>query len=96
MYTCRDGVIEYTEATLIKAYRQCTRNWRLVSNLHVIELTEMPTSLIPRQQTFSDLLVTTYSNRPGYSDFVEDRCEHTDNHSAHFAQSTFLQASLCP
>lgn len=34
----------------------------------------MPTSLIPRQYTFSDDLVTTYSNGPGYSDFVEECC----------------------
>lgn len=56
----------------------------------------MPTSLILRQWTFSDLLVTTYSNGPGYSDFVEDWHEHTDNHRAHFAQGAFFQASLCP
>lgn len=71
-------------------------NWRLLSNLHIMEMTEMPTSLILRQETFSDLLVTTHPNRPGYSDFVEDRCEHTDNHSMNFAQGTFFQASLCP
>jgi len=56
----------------------------------------MPTSLIRRQQTFHDLPVTTYSNGSGYSRFVEDWSERTDNHSVHFAWGAFLQASLCP
>lgn len=35
----------------------------------------------PRQQNFNGLLVTTHSNGPGYSDFVDDGCEHIDHHT---------------
>lgn len=55
---------------LTGAYRQGTRNWRLTSNLYTAELTETPTLLILRQQTFSELLETTHSNGPGCSGVV--------------------------
>lgn len=81
---------------LTGAYRQSTRNWRLTSNLYTAELTEMPTLLILRQKTFSELLETTYSNVFVKHWFCEDWCEHTDNQSMRFAQGTSFQASLRP
>lgn len=52
----------------------------------------MPTSLIRRQQRWSSS--DHILEGSGYSGSAEDRCEHIENHSVHFAQA-FFQVCLC-